>query len=198
MGKANERAAEIDQILPAMKERADTLAAEIESFAPKRTLARKYAETVAALLAPINSTLEQLSTEVKPIELRYEFDDAGLRHTLIQHIQQSLGEEVRPRIDHLTQMLEQIDFINLTSRAELLSKISDTQKTAKTLRDFFSNELNFKLICLEVEKRLLDVKTHWPNSGSRRRKACREHVIWTTMHYSNCRAVAVGQHANCY
>ena len=160
VGKANERAAEIDQILPAMKERADTLAAEIELFTPKRTLARKYAETVAALLAPINSTLEQLSTEVKPIELRYEFDDAGLRHTLIQHIQQSLGEEVRPRIDHLTQMLEQIDFINLTSRAELLSKISDTQKTAKTLRDFFSNELNFKLICLEVEKRLLDVKTH--------------------------------------
>ena len=160
VGKANERAAEIEQLLPGMRERVETLTSEIEAFSPKRALAQEYSKTVTVLLAPINSTLEKLSTEVKPIELRYEFDDAGLRHALIQHIQQSLGEEVRPRIDHLTQMLEQIDFMNLTSCAELLSKISDTQKTAKILRDFFSNELNFKLICLEVEKRLLDVKTH--------------------------------------
>ena len=160
VGKANERAAEIDQLLPAMRERAETLTAEIEAFSTQRALAQKYAETVSGLLAPINSTLEKLSTEVKPIELRYEFDDVGLRLTLIQRIQRSLDEEVRPRIDHLAQMLEQVEFTSLTSRAELLSKIPDNQKTAKTLRDFFSNELNFKLICLEVEKGLLDVKTH--------------------------------------
>jgi ABC-type lipoprotein export system ATPase subunit len=155
VGKANERVAQIEQEMPAQKANETELAAQIAAFKNKRELSAKHAATVAGLLEPLNKTLSQLSNEVKAIELRYEFDTAQFRQAMIKHIQEILGEN-GPRIDHLTSMLEDVDFTHLTTRENLTAKIPEKQATAKALRDFFSIPLNFALLQVEAEQKLMD------------------------------------------
>lgn len=155
VGKANERVAQIEQEMPALKAKAAELAAQIAAFKNKRALSTKHAATVTALLEPLNKTLSNLSKEVKPIELRYEFDSTHFRQAMIKHIQETLGDN-SPRIDHLTSMLEDVDFMELTTREDFTAKIPEKQATAKMLRDYFSVQLNFALLQVEVEKKLMD------------------------------------------
>ena len=155
VGKANERVAQIEQEMPALKAKETELAAQVTAFKNKRELSAKHAATVTLLLEPVNKTLSHLSKEVKSIELRYEFDVNQFRQAMVKHIQEILGEN-GPRIDHLTSMLEDVDFMQLTTREEFTVKIPEKQATAKALRDFFSVQLNFELLRIEVEKKLMD------------------------------------------
>jgi ABC-type lipoprotein export system ATPase subunit len=155
VGKANERVAQIEQELPALKAKEGDLIAQIDAFKNKRELTAKHEATVTALLEPLNKTLSHLSKEVKAIELRYEFDAAHFRQAMVKHIQERLGEN-GPRIDHLTSMLEEIDFVQLTTRENFTAKIPEKQATAKAIRDFFSIPLNFALLQVEAEKKLMD------------------------------------------
>jgi DNA repair protein SbcC/Rad50 len=155
VGKANERVAQIEQELPAQKMKATELAAQIAAFTPKRELTAKHAATVTALLDPLNKTLSELGKEVRAIELRYEFDKTQFEQALTKHIQELLGANA-PRIDHLSSMLEDVDFVNLTTREDFVSKLPEKQVTAKVLRDYFSTPLNFALLKVEVEKKLMD------------------------------------------
>lgn len=159
VGKANERVARIEQELPALKAKEAELIAQIAAFRNTRDFTAKHAATVTALLEPVNKTLSQLSKEVKPIELRYEFDAAHFRQTMVRHIQDLLGKNV-PRIDHLTSMLEDVDFAQLTTRENFIAKIPEKQAAAKAIRDFFSIPLNFELLQVEVEKKLMDFGTY--------------------------------------
>ncbi len=155
VGKANERVAQIEQEIPALKAKETEVAAQITAFKNKRELSAKHAATVIELLEPVNKTLSHLSKEVKSIELRYEFDVNQFRQAMVKHIQEILGEN-SPRIDHLTSMLEDVDFRQLTTREEFNGKIPEKKATAKALRDFFSVQLNFELLRIEIEKKLMD------------------------------------------
>jgi ABC-type lipoprotein export system ATPase subunit/predicted metal-dependent phosphoesterase TrpH len=158
VGKANERVAQIEQELPAQKLKATEVAAQIAAFAPKRELTAKRAGTVTALLEPLNKTLSELGKEVRAIELRYEFDETQFEQAMTKHIQELLGANA-PRIDHLASMLEGVDFANLTTREDFVSKLPERQATAKLLRDYFSIPLNFALLKVEVEKKQMDFST---------------------------------------
>lgn len=160
VGNASERVAELEQEIPVMKARAASLSAEITAFTPKRALSEDYSNASSKLLLPINALLQNLSAEVKPIKLQYEFDFDALRESLIQHITQELSEESRVRIDHVGQMLEGVDFINLSSSKYAVSQIPADRETGKALRDYLSKDINFENFRLEVEKGLLDVETY--------------------------------------
>lgn len=153
--KANELVAKIEQELPAQKSKEAVLAAQIDAFTTKRELIAKRSDTVKELLDPLNKTLSQLGKEVRAIELHYEFDESLFVQAMVKHIQEVLGSNA-PRIDHLERMLEDIDFRNLTTREDFLSKIPEKQVTAKLLRDNFSVHLNFALLKIEAEKKLMD------------------------------------------
>jgi ABC-type lipoprotein export system ATPase subunit len=158
VGKASERVAQIEQELPAQKAREAELSTEIAAFKNKRDLTLKRAGTVTALLEPLNKTLSQLGKEVRAIELRYEFDKNQFRQAMTKYIQEQLGENV-PRIDHIESMLEDVDFEILTTREDFISKLPEKQATAKSLRDHFSVPLNFALLQVEVEKKLMDYES---------------------------------------
>jgi DNA repair protein SbcC/Rad50 len=155
VGKANERVAQIEQELPAQKAKEAELAAQIAAFSPRRDLTAKRAATVTALLEPLNKTLSQLGKEVRAIELRFEFDETQFEQAMTKHIQERLGANA-PRIDHLASMLEDVDFADLTTREDCVSKLPEKQATAKLLRDYFSIPLNFALLKVEAEKKLMD------------------------------------------
>ena len=110
---------------------------------------------MTALLEPLNKTLSQLGKEVRAIELRYEFDETQFEQAMTKHIQELLGTNA-PRIHHLGSMLENVDFENLTTREDFVSKLPGKQATAKLLRDYFSIPLNFALLKAEVEEKLMD------------------------------------------
>lgn len=160
VGKASERVAHLEGKLPSMKARISSIKEDLGAFTPQIDLAKTYAATLSDLLAPLNSELHSLSSEVKPISLRYEFDLNGFREAIIQNLKEQLSEEGRIRIDHVAQMLEVVDFCNLTTAEELLSKIRDNRETGRILREFFSKEPNFDVFKLEVVKELLDVDRH--------------------------------------
>ena len=155
VGKANERVAQIEQELPALKVKEAELAAQIGAFSAKRDLTAKRAATVTGLLEPLNKTLSELGKEVRAIELRYEFDEIKFDQAMTKHVQELLGTNA-PRIDHLGSMLEDVDFANLTTREDFVSKLPEKQATAKLLRDYFSLPLNFALLRVEAEKKLMD------------------------------------------
>ena len=156
VGKANQRAAKLEQELPALRASAQTLATNIAAFKNKRDLTSKYVATVEELLAPINNALKNLSKEVRPIELHYEFDLAACRQTLLEHIQDSL-REASVRIGHLESMLQEVNLLELTSREAFLAKIPETHKTGIALREYYSNPLRFDLLRIEVDRQSLEV-----------------------------------------
>jgi exonuclease SbcC len=155
VGKANERIAQIEQELPAMKARASELNELLAKFKARRELIGQRIEVVAGLLKPLNDTLSRLGKEVKAIELRYEFDDAQFAQAMMKRIQDRL-EGGSARIDHLQSMLSNVDFKNLTTPEDFLSALPEERTTAKLLRDHFSNKLNFGLLLIEAEKLLMD------------------------------------------
>ncbi|MBI3849158.1 MAG: AAA family ATPase [Verrucomicrobia bacterium] len=156
VGKANQRAAQLEHELPSLKARTQTLAAQISAFRARRDLPEKYSGAVQALLAPINNALRNLSKEVKQIELHYEFDYGACRQTLIEHIQDVLGD-AGVRIDHVESMLQDVDLFRLDSREKFLQRISDAHKTGKAIRECYSIPLRFDLLRIEVERQLLEV-----------------------------------------
>ncbi|ODN25816.1 hypothetical protein BED46_020240 [Burkholderia contaminans] len=158
VGKANERIAQIEQELPAQKAKASELEKQIAAFKNQRELIDERVGVVTELLMPLNDTLSRLGKEVKPIELRYEFDDAQFKQVMVERIQERFeaGDGPAPRIDHLHTMLSSVDFKSLTTSADFLSKLPGERSTAKLLRDHFSNEPNFELLKVEAEKLLMD------------------------------------------
>ena len=53
-------------------------------------------------------------------------------------------------------MLEDVDFMHLTTREKFSATIPEKQATAKALRDFFAIPLNFALLQVEAEQKLMD------------------------------------------
>lgn len=158
VGKANELVAQFEQELPSLQAKQSELASQITAYKSNRLeLITKYSAIMSTLLEPLNQMLSQLGEEVRPIELRYEFDNMQFEQTMIKHIQEQLGEKA-PRIDHICGMLEDVDFTALTDHEDFIPKLQKKQATAKLLHDHFSVPLNFALLQNEVEKKLLDVE----------------------------------------
>jgi energy-coupling factor transporter ATP-binding protein EcfA2 len=64
-----------------------------------------------------------------------------------------------PRLDYVDSKLSEIDFAVLGDRAATVNKIPDEDGIyAKTLREFFAQEVNFETLKLQAELRLLDVR----------------------------------------
>lgn len=161
VGKASERVAQLEAKLPEMRAKVTAIKDEITQFTSQNSLSDTYAATVLQLLNPINLELHNLSTEVKPIALEYEFDHNSFREAIIRSLKEEVSQDGRGiRIDHLTQMLEELDLLALTSLDELLSQLSDDKETGRILRDYFSKEPNFKTFKLEVEKERLNIEQH--------------------------------------
>lgn len=161
IGKASERVAQLEAKLPEMRAAVNAIKTEISQFTSQNSLSDKYATTVLELLNPINLELHNLSTEVKPIALKYEFDENSFREAIIRRLKEEVAQDGRSiRIDHLTQILENLDLLALTSLDKILSRLNDDKETGRILRDYFSKEPNFKTFKLEVEKERLNIEQH--------------------------------------
>lgn len=161
VGKATERIAQLDEDIGSLSGKVGVLKAELSQFTAQRVKAQEYAKAVEDLLAPVNVALKGQGVEVKPIELRYRFDLKAFKEAMIQHVAGAIGtiEGRAPRPDFVESKLGKLDFSALTDRATALKQISDEDGVyAKTLREFFGEEVNFEALKLETELRLLDVR----------------------------------------
>jgi exonuclease SbcC len=161
VGKATEKIAQLDEGIAALKAKVGTLQAELGQFTAQREKAELYAKAVEALLAPVNVDLKGQGAEVKPIELRYRFNRKAFRDAMIEYVASAIGqvEGRAPRLDYVDSKLSEIDFAVLGDRAATVNKIPDEDGIyAKTLREFFAQEVNFETLKLQAELRLLDVR----------------------------------------
>jgi energy-coupling factor transporter ATP-binding protein EcfA2 len=137
------------------------LQVELGQFTAQRDKAQEYAKAVEELLAPINMALRGQGSEVKPIELRYRFDHRAFKDAMIQYVAGAIGqvEGRAPRPDYVENKLGKLDFVALSDREAALMQIPDEDGVyAKTLREFFAQEVNFEALKLEAELRSLDVR----------------------------------------
>lgn len=161
VGRASENIARLEEEISLLKSKIQMLQTELSQFTLQRDAASRYANAVESLLAPVNVDLKGLSTEVKPIELKYRFDLKAFREAMIQYVADSIGqvEGRTPRPDYVENNLKDIDFTALGDRDVTIRKIPDDDKIyAKTLREFFAHGVNFETLKLEAELRLLDVR----------------------------------------
>jgi energy-coupling factor transporter ATP-binding protein EcfA2 len=161
VGKASERIAQLDEDIGSLNGKVDALKTELGQFTAQRVKAQDYTTAVEELLAPVNVALKGQGVEVKPIELRYRFDLKGFKDAMIQYVAAAIGpiEGRAPRPDYVGSKLGRLDFSALTDRATALEQMSDEDGVyAKALREFFAEEVNFEVLKLEAELRLLDVR----------------------------------------
>jgi energy-coupling factor transporter ATP-binding protein EcfA2 len=161
VGKATERIAQLDEDIDSLNGKVATLKAELNQFTGQREKAQEYVKAVEELLTPINLALKGQGVEVKPIELRYRFDFKAFKDAMIQYVASVIGtiEGRAPRPDYVENKLGKLDFNALTDRETALRQISAEDGVyAKTLREFFIEEVNFESLKLQAELRLLDVR----------------------------------------
>jgi energy-coupling factor transporter ATP-binding protein EcfA2 len=161
VGKASERIAQLEEDIASLKAKIGVIKTELAQFVSLREMAVTYATAVETLLAPINRELKGQGTEVKPIELRYRFEKKAFKEAMIQYVTGIIGEvEGRaPRPDYIENKLKGVDFAALGDRDSTINKIPDDGTIyAKTLREFFAKGVNFDILKLQAELRLLDVK----------------------------------------
>jgi ABC-type lipoprotein export system ATPase subunit len=150
VGKATEAVASLNAKIPALRTLIDETAASIAAFAPAAELPDKYAKAIGERLAKINLTLKDLSTEVKPIVLTYEFDAATLNARMLSWVMEKIGSDEKVRIDHVESVFEQIDFTKAWTYEPFVEALREDGKTAKMAREFFAERSNFELAMLEA------------------------------------------------
>ena len=161
VGKASENIARLEEEIASLKSKIQMLQTELSQFTLQHESAIQYAKAVESLLDPINVDLKSLSTEVKPIELKYRFDLQAFREAMIQYVSGAIGqvEGRAPRPDYVENMLKEIDFAALGDRDATIKMIPDDNKIyAKTLREFLAQGINYEVLKLQAELRLLDVR----------------------------------------
>jgi len=161
VGKATERIAQLEEEIASLKSKVGALRTELDQFTPQRDTAEHYAKAVEDLLAPVNVELRGQGTEVKPIELRYRFDFRAFRETMIQYTTAALGpiEGRAAREDYVESKLRETDFVALSNRDAAIERIPDDSTVyGKTLREFFSQGVNYEVLKLQAELCLLDVR----------------------------------------
>lgn len=152
VGKATERVAVLSVEIPRLQQNIALLESEITAYSSNPQLPVQFKQAVSERLEPINADLLNLGSEVKPIDLSYEFDRVAMNAKVREIILSRLGADERIRTDHLERVFEKVDFSEPLSRADLLAVLRDDGKTAKIVRDFFTEELNYKLIMFEAWK----------------------------------------------
>ncbi len=157
-GAASERVAELEDEIGSIKKEIATISLEIEQFSLNDEPKLLYEESLENLLLSINRDLRDLSSEVKPIELIYEFDFDSMKDALMDKIVSFLGD--RSRKDHVTDVLEAVDFISLKNGESIVEKISDSTKTGKALKIFFSSEGNLEKLRLLTYEESIKVEDY--------------------------------------
>lgn len=159
VGRANESIARIESEIESLSEEGRTLDAQIQEFEVDQADSEKYLAHIKLLLAPVNRTLSNLSTQVKPIELRCEIDQERMRSELVDFVARQLDETFRS--DFLTNTLEGIDFRYLDDREGIIDRLSSTSsKTGKSLLNYFRDDTQFQLLRLQVQSEILN-PTHF-------------------------------------
>jgi energy-coupling factor transporter ATP-binding protein EcfA2 len=160
VGRASERIAKLEEDIGSYRKKLEIVRTDMRGFVVERDQARLYSEAVEELLAPINAELKGLSSEVKPIELKYKFDVKGFRSEMIRYVADALGqvEGRSAREDYVDGTLKDLDFLALPERDVAAGLIPQDGKVYSTiLRDFVLEGVNYELMKLKAEKVLLQV-----------------------------------------
>ena len=163
IGNAAEKIAQIEEKIASDKLQNQRLQIEIDNFSSLRFKAEEYEKTVQGLLDPINEKLKNLSSEVKPIEMQYQFDMDSFKDAMTSSVIDSINEfNDRPaRQDVIANRLKGIGFESLSTKLDFLDKLPDgSAANDKMLSEWCSDDKNFEILKLQAELHLLDVNKH--------------------------------------
>jgi ABC-type lipoprotein export system ATPase subunit len=130
----------------------------IVSFEPERSLVSEYVAAVAKLLEPINEALGGLGEEVRPIRLKYEFDEASFRDSLVRYLVTELTT-AGVRTDYIAGELAKLPLQSLGSLVDTMALLGD-KATAKVIREYLSDHPNYEQFKLHAELEMLNVARH--------------------------------------
>jgi len=165
IGRANKRIAELEEKIRLDEAQSKKVLEKIEAFSFNAKLKNNYDEAIISQLEPINLRLKALNGEVKPIELKYDYDFEKAKVALVDAILALLPHEETSRAirnDHLASVLFQVMPDKVESLAhnkflEILSSEKQQRKTGEVLGRYFTDKTNYEIYKLLIKRVFSDV-----------------------------------------
>lgn len=153
----------LNQELPDLQAYIAMLEDKIESNSIDRKFIDDYKTLITQSLTTVNSQLENVSEEVKTINLTFDWDMKLLFSELVEHICQEVNENTLDnniRSHNIARAFEGFDFTAIKSKEMLLEKVAGDGVTTSTLRTFFESESNFQTLLIDIELALFNVEKY--------------------------------------
>lgn len=163
VAQASANLANLDSDIADHERHISDITTEMSNLGPDMSTRGGFEAVVLKHLDGLNTTFAQVHKDVKKIELRYRFDQAGAEEALISQLIDRLETQSgkRPRVDHVEQELRRAgDFLS-ASREELTKAIrASGSKTAESLDAFFGLEPNIEVWEHTRAAIILDVQSY--------------------------------------
>ncbi len=166
-GKAPERFAQLEGELQNQRSVCDTLKLELDGFRSMREAATDYASKVHQLLDEVNRRLQGEGSELKPIKLEYTFDVPAFKEVMVEYVTREATPPGGRKLlrQHVEEKLRLVDFDELKTPDSVLRLLDREQGvTGDALREFFGNDLQFEILKLEADIRVMDAQNCWKMS----------------------------------
>lgn len=160
VSNASRRISELKEEIPHYLYQINEVTKKIDERSLSEDPKPAYEQAITDALDPINSRLQNLSAEVKPIKLEYKWNTNSFNEAIIQYLYKSISllKEKPPRVDRIKLAIESIDFEKVTNKNDLLEYFIDDKQVSKDLHEFFSIVKNYDqfMVAVEVENQNCD------------------------------------------
>jgi len=162
VSNASSRINELKEEITQFEFQLKLLKMKINKFNYDDNLRNSYERSVTIALEDINDKLHDLSSEVKPIFLKYEWNLDSFKNSIFEYLYNRLKNksDSPPKSHHLKQILEEIDILKIENKNSFLENFSGDRQVAKTLHEYFTDDCNFDQFMNTIEKENLNTLKH--------------------------------------
>lgn len=160
VSRAGEKISLLEHDIGEKQRSLERLSTQLQQFSFEDDAVSNYEKLIRSQLKPMNMKLKSLSSEVKPIELEYEFDEDRAKQQLLELVNKSLPREENLRADYIENILFQIDPKEVDDIKVFLDSLKSKGKQLKTsdyLYKHYSQEPNFEIYKLLIKRTYKDI-----------------------------------------
>ena len=163
VSNTQEALSRLNQELPDLEAFIAMLEEKVESYEVDRAHISKYEALINDSLSFVNNQLEDVSDEVKTINLTFDWDLSLFFRDLVEKMCESINNselDINIRNHNVARCLEGIDFRNIESQEQFLASISGDGVTTKTLKSYFESQNHFELFLIDIEMSIFNVEKY--------------------------------------
>ena len=160
VSRAGEKITLLEHDIDEKKQSLERLFEKMKKFIFDDSTVSDYEKVIRSQLAPMNTQLKSLSSEVKPIKLEYEFDEDRARQQLLELVIGRLPREENIRADYIENILFKIDPKEVDDKKNFLDSLRSKGKQLKTsdyLHKYFLQAPNFEIYKLLIKRTYKDI-----------------------------------------